>query len=49
MQGEVVFLARSKQNTNVLKNIIERNTPLKNGVMSESQDGLVFDYGAVYN
>jgi hypothetical protein len=48
-QGEVVFLARSKQNTSVLKRIIENKTPLKNGVLSEGQEGLVFDYGSSYN
>ena len=40
--GEAVFLARSKYETNVLKNIIERKTPLKNGMYDESINGLSF-------
>lgn len=40
--GEAVFLARSKFETNVLKNIIERKTPLKNGLYDESINGLSF-------
>lgn len=40
--GEAVFLARSKFNPTVLKNIIERKTPLKNGLYDESVNGLSF-------
>ena len=48
MKGEVIFLARSRESTDVLKILIEKGTPLKNGIVNE-EGSLVFNYGSIYN